>query len=168
MEILSVVVGLLTLLSYHLGGSLFHFFLLPMYYTSTCRGYRVGANLWRMAWRRFWRISDSAGRSCQGSMVCRLPAGFAAGRRQSDLSKGCRQIRRSSGAARFDVGYDWRRGIRRHGHALQRSRLRGAVQSLFGVYEKIRRIVSASIVKPLHESKILLVFRGFHYRRATS
>ena len=37
-----------------------------------------------------------------------------------------------------------------------------------GVYEKIRRIVSASIVKPLHGSKILLVFRGFHYRRATS
>ena len=93
---------------------------------------------------------------------------IAANRGQSDLSKGCRQIRRSSGAARFDGGYDWRRGIRRHGHALQRSRLRGAVQSLFGVYEKIRRIVSASIVKPLHGSKILLVFRGFHYRRATS
>ena len=110
---------------------------------NVCCGYRVGANLWRMAWRRFWRISDSAGRSCQGSMVCRLSAGFAAGRGQSDLPKGCRQIRRSSGAARFDGGHDWRRGLRRHGHALQRSGLRGAVQSLFGVYEESRRIVNA-------------------------
>ena len=127
---------------------------------NVCCGYRVGANLWRMAWRRFWRISDSAGRACQGSMVCRLSAGFAAGRGQSDLPKGCRQIRRSSGAARFDGGHDWRRGIRRHGHALQRSGLRGAVQPLFGVYEEIRSLVSASIVKPVHRSKILLVFPG--------
>ena len=93
-------------------------------------------------------------------MVCRLSAGFAAGRGQSDLSKGCRQIRRSSGAARFDGGHDWRRGLRRHGHALQRSGLRGAVQPLFGVYEEIRSLVSASIVKPVHRSKILLVFPG--------
>ena len=128
---------------------------------NVCRSYRVGANLWRMAWRRFWRVSDSAGRSCQSGMVCRLPAGFAAGRRQSDLSKGCRQVRRSSGPARFDGGYDWRRGIRGHGHALQRSGLRGAVQPLFGVYEEIRSLVNASIVKPVHRSKILLVFPGF-------
>ena len=109
---------------------------------NVCCGYRVGADLWRMAWRRFWCISDSTGRSCQGGRVCRLPAGFAAGRGQSDLSEGCRKICWSSGAARFDGGYDWRRGIRYHGHALQRSGLRGAVQPLFGVYEEIRRIVS--------------------------
>ena len=71
-----------------------------------------------------------------GAVVRSLSARFAAGGGQSDLSQGGRQVRRTSWTACADGCYDWRRSIRHLRDAVQRSRLRRAVQSLSGVHEE--------------------------------
>ena len=102
-----------------------------------CGRDRADPHLWRVARRRHWRAADSAGGAGEGRVVCHIPAYPAAARRESDLSQGRRKIRRPSGNPRADGGHDRRRGVRRLGNALQRPRLRCALQPLSGVHEKV-------------------------------
>ena len=101
-----------------------------------CGCYCAGADFRRMDWRRSWSVLDSAGRTRQGSVVHSLSAHFAAGEGQSDLSQGGQQVRRTSRTVGADVCYDRRRSIWQLRDAVQRSRLRRAVQSLSGVHEE--------------------------------
>ena len=96
----------------------------------------AGADFRRMDRRRSWHIFDSAGRPRQGSVVRSLSARFTAGGGKSDLSQGGRQVRRTSRTACADGCYDRRRSIRHLWDAVQRSRLRRAVQPLSGVHEE--------------------------------
>ena len=91
-----------------------------------CR-YRAGPNLWRVAWRRPWRASDPACEPRQSGVVCYLPADFTAGGGQSDLSKGCGEVRWPPRLACADGRHGRRRGIRDTGNAFRRPGLRGAV-----------------------------------------
>ena len=110
-----------------------------------CGRHCAGADFRRMARRRSWHIFDSAGRPQQSSVVRSLSARFTAGGGKSDLSQGGRQVRRTSRTACADGCYDRRRSIRHLGDAVQRSRLRRAVQSLSGVHEESKH-------QPLNDS----------------
>ena len=70
---------------------------------------------------------QKAGEPCQSGVVCYLPADFTAGGGQSDLSKGCGEVRWPSRLACADGRHGRRRGVRDTGNAFRRPGLRGAV-----------------------------------------
>ena len=96
--------------------------------------------------RRLWYVFDSAGRTRQGPVVHSLSARFAAGGGQSDLSKGGRQVCRTSRAACVDGCYDRRRSIRHLRDAVWRSCLRRAVQPLSGIHEESKYLLSCGFL----------------------
>lgn len=102
---------------------------------------------------------DSAGRTWQGSVVHSLSDRFAAGGGQSDLSQGGRQVRRTSWTACADGCYDWRRSIRHLRDAVQRSRLRRAVQPLSGVHEESKPPLSCGLFNKDHGN-----YRAYYLR----
>ena len=103
--------------------------------------------------------ADSAGRTWQGSVVHSLSDRFAAGGGQSDLSQGGRQVRRTSWTACADGCYDWRRSIRHLRDAVQRSRLRRAVQPLSGVHEESKPPLSCGLFNKDHGN-----YRAYYLR----
>ena len=126
---------------------------------SVCGCYCAGADFRRMDWRRSWSVLDSAGRTRQGSVVHSLSAHFAAGEGQSDLSQGGQQVRRTSRTVGADVCYDRRRSIWQLRDAVQRSRLRRAVQPLSGVHEESKYPLSCGLFNKDHGN-----YRAYYLR----
>jgi hypothetical protein len=124
-----------------------------------CGRHCADADFWRMDWRRLWCVFDSAGRTWKGSVVHSLSDRFAAGGGQSDLSQGGRQVRRTSWTACADGCYDWRRSIRHLRDAVQRSRLRRAVQPLSGVHEESKHPLSCGLFNKDHGN-----YRAYYLR----
>ena len=124
-----------------------------------CGRHCAGADFWRMDRRRPWCVFDPAGRTRQGSVVHSLSARFAAGGGQSDLSQGGRQVRWTSRTACADGCYDRRRSIRHLRDAVQRSRLRRAVQPLSGVHEESKPPLSCGLFNKDHGN-----YRAYYLR----